>query len=100
MRPRTTFSRKETMELLKRFLQSLALVLFMLTMLALGALGIYLFHLLGVWMARVLDDDSRPNYLHGERNSAEIFRKCVGVRVVRPTGEKKKAGSKAMEPAR
>ena len=37
------------------------------------------------------------NYLHGERNSAEIFRKCVGVRVVRPTGEKKKAGSKAME---
>lgn len=37
------------MELLKRFLQSLALVLFML---ALGALGIYLFHLLGVWMAR------------------------------------------------
>ena len=50
--------------------------------------------------ARVLDDDSRPNYLHGERNSAEIFRKCVGVRVVRPTGEKKKAGSKAMEPAR
>lgn len=52
MRPRTTFSRKETMELLKRFLQSLALVLFMLAMLALGALGIYLFHLLGVWMAR------------------------------------------------
>ena len=48
MRPRTTFFRKETMELLKRFLQSLALVLFML---ALGALGIYLFHLLGVWMA-------------------------------------------------
>ena len=36
MRPRTTFSRKETMELLKRFLQSLALVLFMLAMLALG----------------------------------------------------------------
>ena len=28
------------------------------------------------------------------------IRKCVGVRVVRPTGEKKKAGSKAMEPAR
>lgn len=52
MRPRTTFSRKETMELLKRFLQSLALVLFMLAMLALGALGIYLFHLLGVRMAR------------------------------------------------
>lgn len=52
MRPRTTFFRKETMELLKRFLQSLALVLFMLAMLALGALGIYLFHLLGVWMAR------------------------------------------------
>lgn len=52
MRPWTTFSRKETMELLKRFLQSLALVLFMLAMLALGALGIYLFHLLGVWMAR------------------------------------------------
>lgn len=51
MRPRTAFSRKETMELLKRFLQSLALVLFMLAMLALGALGIYLFHLLGVWMA-------------------------------------------------
>lgn len=49
MRPRTAFFRKETMELLKRFLQSLALVLFML---ALGALGIYLFHLLGVWMAR------------------------------------------------
>lgn len=41
------------MELLKRFLQSLALVLFMLAMLALGALGIYLFHLLGVWMARM-----------------------------------------------
>lgn len=40
------------MELLKRFLQSLALVLFMLAMLALGALGIYLFHLPGVWMAR------------------------------------------------
>lgn len=37
------------MELLKRFLQSLALVLFILAM---GALGIYLFHLLGVWMAR------------------------------------------------
>lgn len=52
MRPRTAFFRKETMELLKRFLQSLALVLFMLAMLALGALGIYLFHLLGVWMAR------------------------------------------------
>lgn len=52
MRPRTTFSRKETMELLKRFLQSLALVLFMLAILAMGALGIYLFHLLGVWMAR------------------------------------------------
>lgn len=51
MRPRTTFFRKETMELLKRFLQSLALVLFMLAMLALGALGIYLFHLPGVWMA-------------------------------------------------
>ena len=49
MRPRTTFSRKETMELLKRFLQSLALVLFMLAMLA---LGIYLFHLLDVPGAR------------------------------------------------